>query len=192
MSKAQPWLLALGSGALAFTFACGSDDSDPATATPSQEASVNDQTPPREAAALEAWLKQGAYKDWECEPEVHASRSPSPHNFNRICTNAAISEHAQGEAAWPRGAAAVKELYPRLDAKTPSGYAVYLKTDAESADGASWYWYERIDTQVVADGLGDKGSAKTICVGCHIAAGSDPAHTPTEGGRDQVYTPVSL
>jgi len=28
------------------------------------------------------------------------------------------------------------------------------------------------------------------CVGCHGAAGSNAAHTPSAGGRDQVYTPV--
>jgi hypothetical protein len=43
---------------------------------------------------------------------------------------------------------------------------------------------------VVADGMGGSGPAKDICVGCHVAAGSDAAHTPSPGGRDQVYTPV--
>jgi hypothetical protein len=27
------------------------------------------------------------------------------------------------------------------------------------------------------------------CTGCHLAAGSD-GHTPSQGGRDEVYTPV--
>jgi cytochrome c553 len=30
----------------------------------------------------------------------------------------------------------------------------------------------------------------SICVSCHNAAGSDTAHTPSVGGRDQVYTAV--
>jgi hypothetical protein len=101
-----------------------------------------------------------------------------------------ISAHAEGPADWPSGAAAVKELYASADATSPLGYAVYLKTRADSAGGAGWYWYERIGKDVVADGMGDSGTAKSICVGCHIAAGSDEAHTPTAGGRDQVYTPV--
>ena len=66
-----------------------------------------------------------------------------------------------------------------------------LKLDDDSADGANWYWYERIEgSGVVADGTGDSGTAKSICVGCHAGAGIDAAHTPTVGGRDQVYTPV--
>ena len=195
MSKAQPWLLGLGLSALAF--ACGSDDSDPASMTPSQEMAAHaptdhDQTPPTEVAALEAWLAKGAYKEWQCEPEVHRSRSPSPHGYNRICSNEAISEHIEGDAPWPRGAAAVKELYDGLDRTTPKGYAVYVKTEADSADGANWYWYERTERGVVVDGLGGQNPAKSNCVGCHAGAGADHDHTRTEGGRDQVYTPVAL
>jgi len=157
------------------------------------------QLPPQGAAALEAWLSNGSYKDWQCEPAVHESRAPSPHSFNRICSNDVVSAHATETADWPRGAAAVKELYASLDAATPIGYAVYLKTKDESAAGASWYWYERVpldsaaphDGQgVVADGMGSSGTAKSICVSCHAAAGLDQAHTPTAHGRDQVYTPV--
>jgi hypothetical protein len=40
------------------------------------------QTPPQGYVAIEAWLKTGVYKDWQCEAEVHAARSPSPHGFN--------------------------------------------------------------------------------------------------------------
>jgi cytochrome c553 len=76
---------------------------------------------------------------------------------------------------------------------------VYLKTEADSAQGANWYWYERVPLSsaaphdaagVVADGLGSSGPAQTICVACHAAAGTDAAHTPSPGGRDEVYTPV--
>jgi hypothetical protein len=83
------------------------------------------------------------------------------------------------------GAAAVKELYGSATDTTPLGYDVYLKTQANSASGANWYFYERVQQLVTTDGLGVSG-----CVGCHIAAGTDAAHTPTPGGRDEVYTPV--
>jgi hypothetical protein len=158
-----------------------------------------DQTPPQQAKALEAWLSAGSYKDWQCESAVHASRDPSPHSFNRICSNDLISNNASGTSAWPAGAAAVKELYASADATKPVGYAVYLKTTADSAAGTNWYWYERVPLDsaaphdadgVVADGMGDSGTAKSICVGCHVAAGSDAAHTPSAHGRDEVYTPV--
>jgi hypothetical protein len=177
--------------AVALTYACGDDSSTPAAKT--------DQTPPQGAKALEAWLSTGAYKNWQCEAAVHESRAPSPHAYNRICANDVVSAHADGKTDWPVGAAGVKELYAGADEKKPVGYAVYLKTKADSADGANWYWYERVPLDnaaphdgngVVADGMGDDGPAKTICVGCHMAAGTDAAHTPTSGGRDEVYTPI--
>jgi hypothetical protein len=154
---------------------------------------------PQGAAAVERWLKAGEYLTWNCEPRVHASRSPSPHGYNRICSNDIIADNALGEGPFALGAAAVKELYASADATELVGYAVYLKTQSDSAGGANWYWYERVPLDsaaphdaegVVADGLGDSGPAKKICVGCHAAAGMDSAHTPSEGGRDQVYTPV--
>jgi hypothetical protein len=158
------------------------------------------QTPPQGAAALEQWLASGAYKDWQCEEAPHASRSPSPHGYNRICSNDVIASHADGKDAWPKGAAAVKELYTSEETSEPMGYSVYVKTQRDSANGANWYWYERlpdavaaeamIEDTLVADGMGDSGNAKNICVACHAAAGSDPVHTPSSGGRDQVYTPV--
>ena len=113
-----------------------------------------------------------------------------------------MHDNAGGTGAWPKGAAAVKELHASADSTTPIGYAVYTKTADDSAGGANWYWYERVPldsaaphdavTGVVADGLGNAGTAKTICVGCHVAAGADAAHTPSVGGRDQVYTPVTM
>jgi hypothetical protein len=175
---------------IALVAACGGSDSD----------GSDDQTPPTSGRTdIESWISAGSYKGWSCEPAVHAARSPSPHGFNRICSNDLIAGAATGTTAWPKGSAAVKEIYASLTATTPTGYAVYLKTDADSAAGANWYWYERVpadsdaphDTNgVVADGKGGGGTPKSICVGCHAAAGVDTAHTPSTGGRDQVYTPV--
>jgi hypothetical protein len=144
------------------------------------------------ATAVEAWLATGAYKQWHCESALHASRDPSPHGFNRICSNDLIAAMATGTTTWPKGAAAVKELFASATDTTPGGYAVYLKTDADSAAGANWYWYERMagSTSAVADGMGNAGAPKSVCVGCHMAAGADAAHTPSVGGRDEVYTPV--
>jgi hypothetical protein len=170
--------------------ACGGSDSN-----------SDDQTPPTSGRVdVEQWLKDASYKTWTCEPAIHASRAPSPHGFNKICSNDLIVNAATGTGTWPKGAAAVKEIYASLTATTPTGYAVYLKTNADSADGANWYWYERVPsdsdaphdptTGVVADGMGGAGTAKSICVGCHAAAGMDASHTPSTGGRDQVYTPV--
>jgi hypothetical protein len=160
------------------------------------------QTPPMGASEVEAWLAGGSssYKTWATESAVHASRSPSPHLFNRIYSNALIASNATAATPWPKGAAAVKELYAAADGTTPVGYAVYLKTESDTGAGANWYWYERVPLDsdvphdangVVADGLGGTGPAKEICVSCHMAAGTDAAHTPTPNGHDEVYTPVN-
>ena len=151
---------------------------------------VAPQQPPSGQAAIEPWLAQGYYKTWSCEPAIHAARSPSPHGFNRICSNNVIQHAAAATGPWPAGAAAVKEIYAAIDGTTPVGYAVYRKQDADSAAGANWYWYEHVPDGVVADGTGGAGPAKTICVGCHMAAGSDADHTPSPNGRDQVYSPI--
>jgi hypothetical protein len=154
--------------------------------------STNDQTPPMGQAALEPWLATGAYKMWHCETTAHAARSPSIHTYDRVCVNDAIANNVSGTAAWPEGAACVKELYDPTDTTTVKGYAVSLKTQADSANGANWYWFEKETTgTVLADGLGSTGAPMTDCVSCHSAAGSDAAHTPTMGGRDEVYTPVN-
>ena len=176
--------------------ACADDDME--NESPKSPTAVS-QRPPQGAQAVEAWLAEGDYKDWQCEGKKHAARAPSPHGWNRICSNDAISANKSGTKDWPAGAAAVKELYASEDARDPVGYAVYLKTARDSAGGDNWYWYERVpldhpaphdEDGVVADGMGDDGPAKNICVACHAASGSDAAHTPSAGGRDQVYTPV--
>ena len=170
-----------------------SGSAEPAVPTPAG------QIPPQGRDAIESWLKAGTYKGWSSEPAIHEARSPSPHGFNRIYSNDGITKNATSTVDWPEGAAAVKELYDSATATAPSGYAVYVKTKADSAGGANWYWYETVPLDssaphdangVVADGLGGSGTAKSICVGCHAGAGSDSAHTPSPGGRDQVYTPV--
>jgi hypothetical protein len=173
--------------------ACGSDD-------PEAPGDSDAQTPPTTGrVAAEAWLAEGHYLDWACEPAIHASRDPSPHGFNRICSNTVLAAAVSGSADWPKGSAGVKELFASASDTTPIGYAIYLKTADDSANGDNWYWYERVplDSEaphdangVVADGMGSSGPAKEICVGCHAGAGTDAFHTPTPGGRDQVYTPV--
>jgi hypothetical protein len=195
---------------------CSSNGSSAAPAdagagsTPIDAGSGTAQTPPEGMALVEAWLATGMYKSWACEPAVHASRSPSPHGFNRICSNSLIASNATSTAPWPAGAAAVKELWASLPdagaedggvpATAPVGYAVYLKTESDSAGGANWYWYERVPLDsaaphdsngVVADGMGSSGPAQSICVSCHSAAGSDSAHTPSPNGHDEIYTPVA-
>ena len=190
-----------------FSAACGSSDQSPGMMTTESStgthpvAAGNAQAPAMGASEVTDWLQGGAYLSWHCEPSVHEARTPSPHGFNRICSNDLLAQSAAANGPWPKSAAAVKELHASATSTTPVGYAVYSKTQADSAGGANWYWYEIVPldsaaphdaTGLVADGLGDGGPAKSICVGCHAAAGSDAMHTPSAGGRDQVYTPVAM
>ncbi len=191
----------LCTGLLGALAACSSSDSNGTSMSDAQ-------TPPTTGRVdIQKWLADGSYKTWTCEPAIHALRAPSPHGanatgYNKICSNDLIANNATGTGNWPKGAAAVKEIYDSTTATTPIGFAVYLKTSADSSGGAGWYWYEQVPVStdpstvphdsngVVADGTGGSGPAKDICVACHAAAGSDAAHTPSPGGRDQVYTPV--
>ena len=111
-----------------------------------------------------------------------------------ICSNNLASGAPTSPAGeYPVGSAAVKELYDSAGT-TLNGYAVYLHTKAGKT-GDTWYWYEQVPAAstaphemdgTVADGLGDKGPAMAICVGCHTGAGSDAMHS----GHDFVYTQV--
>jgi hypothetical protein len=150
------------------------------------------QTPPTtNKTDVEAWLKTGQYKQWHCEPSPRAGKPPTIHGNARICSNDAIANAASSTAPWPKGSAAVKELYNALTDATPAGYSVYVKTNADSGGGANWYYYEKVaDGTYFADGFGSSGDAKQFCVSCHGLAGSDAAHTPTPNGHDYVYTPV--
>jgi len=174
------WSLKATFVCIAFSVSCSSTTS---------KSSDDDQMPPTTTQAdVEAWLATGKYKSWHCEAAPHAPRGPSAHGpFNRICTNNLVSSNATATGVWPKGAAAVKEFYATQSAATPASYALYAKTQADSANGANWFYYEKApDGTLYAKG--ELGA--TICTGCHGAAGTDAAHTPSPGGRDFVYTPV--
>jgi hypothetical protein len=173
----------------------GCSSSSPTTTPPAGDGGSSSggtaQQPPIGGANVNAWIAQGDYKSWHCESAVHAARSPSPHGFNRICSNDVIfNAESSTTAPWPEGAAAVKELYATVTDTTPNGYAVYLKTQADSAGGDNWYFYEVTPSGVFADGMGSSGVPNTSCVACHGLAGTDAPHTPSPGGHDFVYTPV--
>jgi hypothetical protein len=170
------------SGASASSGALGAPDVDAGNVSAGTA-----QTPPMGEGNLVAWLATGQYKAWHCEPAVHASRGPSVHTpFDRVCSNDLLSGAVPGTGPWPQGAAEVKEIYMAMSDATPTGgYAVSLKTSADSAGGANWYFYERFDGTLFADGMGTG-----LCLGCHSLAGTDATNTTTTGARDFVFTPV--
>lgn len=161
-----------------------------ATSTGSGMLTTDPETPPQGGVAvMKTWLATGAYKMWHCEATEHASKDPSPHGVNRICSNDKLAG-AGASGNFPVGAAGVKELWDKAGG-TIIGYAVYVKTEVDSAGGVNWYWYEDNPTlapppAVVADGFGTSGNPKDVCVACHVKAGSGFAAT----ARDFVFTQV--
>lgn len=87
-------------------------------------------------------------------------------------------------AAYPMGAASVKELY--VDGRVV-GHAITLKLAEGASDGSKWYFYEKVGSKIFANGKGMQSNGD-VCSGCHVGAGSDAGHS----GRDFVYTQVAL
>lgn len=176
---------------------CGSDtmnspvgaDSSLGAQNPAPLASDNQTPPNSNGTAVEAWLAAGSYLDWNCEIDPHPQMKVSPHGQNRICSNDLEANFTGAASAErPIGSAAVKELYD--DSAKLVGYAVAVKVMSASNAGAGWYWYERAPHGVVADGLGSTGAAKSICVGCHVAAALDDPHSVMKSG-DFVYDQIA-
>ncbi len=134
-----------------------------------------EELPPIDSAeVLEAWLAGGAYKAWAAESKVHASTGPHGGNVRTFVNAIALGSLAAQQTEHPQDTALVKELYgDSMD--TVIGYAVMRKTAPQSEGGATWYWYERIDANVYADGLD-----VALCSGCH------------GGGADYILTPYPL
>ena len=129
---------------------------------------------PTETAAMFRFLKAGGYKEFAAkESAVHASRGPHA-KFGwpvRVFLDSKMDGSLQaGNDSHPAGAAIVKEMYNEKGDRL-MGWAVMVKTGADSAGGKGWFWYEttntRNATKVVASGNGVPG-----CFGCH-SVGAD-------------------
>lgn len=149
--------------------ACSNDEPAPAMmAGDGGVTSPSGSDVPSNAAALLAFLQAESYAQFAAESAVHAATNGSPHNDVRVFINDTLSQSlAGGQTSHPVGSAAIKELYD-TDQTTRIGWAVSVKTQADSAGGQGWYWYEIINGSVVADA---KGLA--LCTGCHQSTGQD-------------------
>ena len=129
--------------------------------------------PPSDAAALRAWLDAGSHREWRKESRPHRSAGPHPETVVTYVNSPLHDSLGAGAREHPVGAAAVKELYRGGNL---SGYAVAIKTQAKSAVGRGWYWYEVTslapDAKPVAAAHG-----VPLCLGCHLA-GTDFVLTP--------------
>jgi hypothetical protein len=117
------------------------------------------------AATIEAWIAKGYYKTWKCEAEAVLRRGA--HGKNRICSNDALSKTTGDQ--YPVGSVGFKELY---DGTQINGYALEIKKVAGTGP-STWFWYERLGTDVYANSLGD-----STCTPCHSKA------------KDFVYTRI--
>jgi len=140
-------------------------------------AGAADELPPTEKDALFTWLKAGSYKQWVHESAQHKSAGPHPDAVIAYLNKSLDESLAAGNAAHPEGAAAVKELFNPQGAL--SGWAVSVKTQADSAAGKGWYWYEILGTEPDGNVVAD-GNDVPLCFGCH---------TP---GKDFVLIPYPL
>jgi hypothetical protein len=138
-------------------------------ATPGAQASE----PPLGGTDLTEWLSAGHYRQWRSESRTHASQGPHFGKVRAYLNPVLFESLNAGNKDHPKGAIAVKELYG--DGDKVLGWSVAIKTEAASAAGANWYWFEKFETRVVADAKG-----VLLCRGCHIA------------GRDYVLTPWPL
>lgn len=138
---------------------------------------IAEETPPADGEALFSWLSEGKYKDWTHESAQHKSAGPHPAAVIAYLNSVLEESLSSGAKAHPVGSSAVKELY---DAGGKlNGWAVSIKTDADSQGGKGWFWYEILgttpDSRVVAS-----ANDVPLCYGCH---------TP---GNDFVLIPFPL
>jgi hypothetical protein len=125
---------------------------------------------PAEAARLFEYLRSGSYKNFGAR-ESTTHPSAGPHTTIglpvRVFMNEILDQSLKsGNAQHPQGAAVVKEMF--TESGDLRGWAVAIKTDADSDDGKGWYWYEVKST---TDNRRPVAAAKgvSLCSGCHIA-----------------------
>ena len=129
----------------------------------SARAQSND-VPPTEPAALLKWLQGGSYQQWPKESAPHRSMGPHQALVVTYLNPMLDQSMAAKSTAHPKGSAAVKEL---LDAGSKlSGWAVSVKTGADSDGGKGWFWYEILGTSSGA-GVTAQANGVPLCSGCH-------------------------
>jgi hypothetical protein len=130
---------------------------------------------------LFSYLQAGSYKNFAAkESGRHPSRGPHTKIGwpVRVFLSPKIDASLKaGIASHPIGASIVKEMYD--GSGKLQGWAVMVKTSADSAGGKGWFWYEVTST---IDGSKPvaSGNGVPLCFGCHFT------------GRDFVLTEYPL
>jgi hypothetical protein len=118
--------------------------------------------PTEDAAAIQEWLRSGAYLDWEVfDPPPKEGMAAGA----RVYLSPTLADSLRsGSTIHPVGAAAVRELTDQ-GSDTPTGWALTHKLDP-GAGADTWSFYEVFSTQADAEPLVFERAASG-CVGCH-------------------------
>ncbi len=122
---------------------------------------------------LNTYLQAGNYTQMPySESGRHASAGPHT-TFGlpvRVFMNAVLESSLRaGNASHPMGSEAVKEMYSADG--TLEGWAVMVKTNADSDGGKGWFWYEVASVEPNAAPVAS-GNGVPLCFGCH-STGAD-------------------
>ncbi|MEH6535933.1 MAG: cytochrome P460 family protein [Psychroserpens sp.] len=122
---------------------------------------------------LFAYLNTKKYQEFKTQ-ESEAHPSIGPHTKLgwpvRTYMNDILAESmTSGNSSHPIGSAVVKEMF--TDQNVLNGWAVYTKTQDDTAAGKGWFWYEVTSTED-SNAIQGIGNGVNGCVGCH-AIGKD-------------------
>ena len=126
---------------------------------------------PTEKDALFRYLQGGSYKEFAAkESAVHPTRGPHT-KFGlaiRVFLDPKLdASFRAGNASHPAGSATVKEMYDASGNLNLQGWAVMVKTQADSEGGKGWYWYEITSTTSGSNPVAS-GNGVPLCLGCHF------------------------
>ncbi len=162
--------LGLTCSAAAFFLAvsCGDSSSTPATTTGDTGTTAAKLDIPMGKAAILPWLQAKSYASWPKESKVHATLGDHDGQVRTYLHPSLDASLKAGAKEHPAGAAMVKEIYG-VDGTTLNGWAVAQKTEASSASGANWYFFE---LRMMAGTPNADGKNASRCVTCH-SGGTD-------------------
>ena len=119
---------------------------------------------PASGVELFPWLQAGNYMGFTAESDKHASTGPHGENVRTFLNPILFDALSSGSTNFPVGSASVKELWG--NGSKLVGWAVFVKTQADSASGNGFYWYEIYNTTDPSKPVAD-GNGVGLCTGCH-------------------------
>lgn len=129
---------------------------------------------PTSGADIFPWLQAKEYANFAAESGQHASTGPHGGNVRTFLNPILFDALSSGSTNFPVGTAAVKELWG--NGSKLLGWAVFVKTQADSAAGNGFYWYEVYSATDPSNPVAD-GNGVGLCSGCH-SNGTDYFLTP--------------